>query len=464
MQSLDKPFDNILDLIANTPIVRVNGLDTGPCTLYLKLENQNPGGSVKDRIGLSMIRAAEEDGRITPGGTLIEATAGNTGLGLALVAAQKGYKLKLVIPDKMSRDKIMHLQAMGAEVVLTRSDVEKGHPAYYQDYAERIARETPNSLFINQFGNEANPYAHYTTTGPEIWDQMDGDVDAFVAGVGSGGTITGTGKFLKEKNPDIDVVLADPDGSVLADAVNTGKPATEVGSWVVEGIGEDFIPDILDLSLCDKAYTIPDREALMTVRELLLKDGILAGTSAGTLISAALRYCREQTTPKRVVTFVCDTGNKYLSKAYNDYWMEDQGFIKRDSVGDLRDLIARRSEDRAVVTLSPKDTLMAAYAKMKLYDVSQLPVMNDSGMLVGLLDETDILIAVRGNEDEGFQHPVSEVMSRDLTTLPPTAKLDDLMPLFQRGMVPIIADDDRFYGLVTRIDVINYLRASLRDH
>ncbi|TQV66514.1 pyridoxal-phosphate dependent enzyme [Exilibacterium tricleocarpae] len=460
MLNVNPPADSVLDLIGNTPMVRVNRLDTGPCALYLKLESQNPGGSIKDRIGLSMINAAEAEGLIKPGGTLVEATAGNTGLGLALVAYQKGYKLKLVIPDKMSRDKIMHLQAMGVEVVLTRSDVGKGHPEYYQDMAERIAAETPNAFFINQFGNPANVLAHETTTGPEIWAQMQADVDAFVAGVGSGGTVTGNGRFLKQKNPDIDIILADPEGSVLAEAVATGTPAKEVGSWVVEGIGEDFVPDILDLSLVDKAYSIPDREALAVVRELLLKEGILAGTSSGTLIAAALRYCRAQTTPKRVVTFVCDTGNKYLSKAYNDYWMKDHGFLQKETFGDLRDFISHHYASHDVVTLRPNDTLMAAYGKMKLYEVSQLPVVAEDGRLAGILDETDVLLAVKSQEDH-FGDPVAGTMSQNLKTVPPTAKLDDLIPLFDKGMVPIIADDQQFYGLITRIDVINHLREEL---
>lgn len=454
------PAHSVLDLIGNTPMVRVNKLDTGPCELYLKLENQNPGGSIKDRIGFSMITAAEEQGLIKPGGTLIEATAGNTGLGLALVALQKGYRMKLVIPDKMSRDKISHLQAMGVEVVITRSDVGKGHPEYYQDMAQRIAAETPNSLYINQFGNPANVAAHETTTGPEIWEQMEHRIDAFVAGVGSGGTVTGNGRYLKKQNPDIEVILADPKGSVLAEAVETGTPAKEVGSWVVEGIGEDFIPDILDLSLVDKAYTIPDQEALSVVRELLLKEGIFAGSSSGTLIGAALRYCREQTEPKRVVTFVCDTGNKYLSKAFNDFWMKDHGFIEREHFGDLRDYISHHFSNKDVVTVKPGNTLMEAYSKMKQYDVSQLPVVDGNDALVGIVDETDILVAVR-KSDEHFNTKVADTMSHNLKTVPPNATPDELLPIFDEGMIPIVADDSGFFGLVTRMDVINRLREEL---
>ncbi|RMH42526.1 MAG: PLP-dependent cysteine synthase family protein [Gammaproteobacteria bacterium] len=317
--------DDILALIGNTPLVRVNNLDTGPCTLWLKLESQNPGGSIKDRIALKMIEAAEESGQLRPGDTIIEATAGNTGLGLALVAALKGYKLKIVMPDKMSREKVYSLQGLGAEVLMTRSDVCKGHPEYYQDVAARLAKET-GGYYINQFCNPNNVAAHYEGTAPEIWEQLRGQVDAFVCGVGSGGTLSGVGRFLKERKPNAEIVLADPEGSVLAPFIQTGT-MPEAGSWVVEGIGEDFVPDICDLSLVDKAYTITDAESLNTARRLVAAEGIMGGSSTGTLVAAALRYCREQTQAKNVVTLVCDTGNRYLSKMYNDDWMKEKGFL-----------------------------------------------------------------------------------------------------------------------------------------
>src|SRR5512138_2282035 len=330
-----------LDLIGNTPVVRVERLDTGPCELFLKLESQNPGGSIKDRIGRSMIEAAEREGKLGPDQRrLVEATAGNTGLGLALVAAKKGYRLTLVIPDKMSREKVVHLKALGAEVVITRSDVEKGHPAYYQDMAERIARED-GAFYVNQFGNPANPAAHERTTGPEILAALDGRIDAMVCGVGSGGTITGLSRFFARGAPGCEMVLADPEGSVLADYVKTGKVG-KAGSWLVEGIGEDFVPPIADLSRVRRAYTIPDRESLDTARALLRRAGILAGSSSGTLVAAALRYCREQSAPKRVCTLVCDSGNKYLSKMFSDDWMADEGLTERSRTGDLRDVVARR--------------------------------------------------------------------------------------------------------------------------
>jgi cystathionine beta-synthase len=451
----------VLGLIGNTPMVEAQRLDAGRCRLFLKLESQNPGGSIKDRIALSMIEAGERDGQIRQGGLLVEATAGNTGLGLALVASQKGYRLLIVVPDKMSQEKIFHLKALGAEVRLTRSDVTKGHPEYYQDCAASIAAATPGAFYVNQFANEANPAAHERTTGPEIWEQMSHDVDAVVCGVGTGGTLTGLSRFFARVAPDCEMVLADPEGSVLAPLVRTGRKPDEVGSWLVEGIGEDFVPPVCDLSRVRKAYSIPDREALLTCRELLRREGIMAGTSTGTLLAAALRYCRESTEEKRVVTLVCDSGNKYLSKVYNDFWMHDQGLLERPRQGDLRDLISHRYSERAVATVDAAEPVVAAYQRMKLYDVSQLPVLRD-GRIVGIVDEEDILAEVYENP-EHFGEPVTEAMSRQLVTVPPGASLDQLMDIFKRGMVAIVVDGDEFLGLVTRIDLLNWLRRRWQD-
>jgi cystathionine beta-synthase len=446
----------VLDLIGNTPLVELARTDTGRCRLFLKLEHQNPGGSIKDRIARTMIDTAEKEGRLAPGGLIVEATAGNTGLGLALVAAQKGYRLLIVVPDKMSQEKVFHLRAMGAEVVMTRSDVTKGHPEYYQDRAAAIARDTPGAFYVNQFANPANPRAHEESTGPEIWAQMQHDVDAVVAGVGTGGTITGLSRYFAAVSPQTEMVLADPAGSILADYVNTGKPKKEVGSWLVEGIGEDFIPPVCDLSRVKKAYSIPDAEAFSVCRELLKREGILAGTSSGTLIAAALRYCREQAAEKRVVSFVCDSGNKYLSKVYNDYWMLDHGFIERETYGDLRDLISRRHREHAVATVDESETVNAAYQRMKLYDVSQLPVLKD-GRIVGIVTEEDILLEVYGNP-EHFGEPVGAAMEPNLVTLSPDEPVEKLREIFDRGMVAIVIDRGEFLGLITRMDLLNWLR------
>jgi cystathionine beta-synthase len=445
---------NILELIGNTPMVRVNHIDTGPCELFLKLESHNPGGSIKDRIALCMIEAAEKDGRLRPGGTLIEATAGNTGLGLALVASQKGYKLVLVIPDKMSQEKIFHLKALGAEVVMTRSDVGKGHPEYYQDMAQRIAEER-GGFYVNQFENPANPLTHERFTGPEIWEQMGHTLDAVVCGVGSGGTLTGLGRYFRKVAPKVEMVLADPKGSILAPYVNDGI-MIEAGSWLVEGIGEDFIPRNCDLDLVKHAYTITDAESIATARDVLKREGIICGSSSGTLIAAALRFCRAQKTPKRVVSFVCDSGNKYLSKIYNEYWLDDHGLVLREETHDLRDIITRPHTGKSAITILPTDTLQAAYRKMKMYDVSQLPVMGD-GKLLGIVSEIDILIAITGHP-EGFLIPVGDAMAKNLLTVQVHSPITDLLPIFERGMVAIIVKDQEFLGLITPIDLLQYLR------
>ena len=450
--------DSILELVGDTPIIRARRLDVGPCTLYLKLESQNPGGSIKDRIGLSMIEAAEKRGDIKPGDTLVEGTAGNTGIGLALVAQQKGYQLILVVPDKMSREKIFNLKAMGAQVVLTRSDVAKGHPDYYQDMAERIARETPGAYFINQFGNPDNPVAHETGTGPEIIAQMAdvGGFDAIVFGCGSSGTMTGLSRCFAEHSPQTELVLADPVGSILEEYINRGTLSEKSASWMVEGIGEDFLPGIADFSRVTKAYAITDKESFLTARELLEKEGILGGSSSGTLLAAALRYCREQATPKNVLVFVCDTGNKYLSKMYNDFWMLDNGFLEREQHGDLRDLILRPFAARDTVVVGPNDLLVTAWRRMKLYDVSQLPVM-EGDHIVGIVDESDVLLHVYGDEAR-FRDPVATAMVSKLDKVNVSAPIEALLPVFDRGHVAIVMDGERFIGLITRIDLLNYLR------
>ncbi|WGM48566.1 Putative cystathionine beta-synthase [Brevundimonas sp. NIBR10] len=456
--TLSKPTASTLSLIGKTPMIEVTRIDTGKCRLFLKLEAQNPGGSIKDRIAVEMIEAAEREGWLKPGGTIVEATAGNTGLALTLVGQNKGYKVLLVIPDKMSKEKIQHLRAMGADVRLTRSDVPHGHPDYYTDMAERLAQQIPGGYFVNQFANDANALAHVKTTGPEIWKQMDHELDAFVAGIGSGGTITGIGRFLKSVGSKAEIILADPVGSTLAGIVNEGVPGPE-GSYTVEGIGQNFVPDTADMSLIDRAYSIPDAEAIATVRELLLKEGILAGSSSGTLIAAALRWCREQTEPKKCVTFVCDTGAKYLSKVYNDAWLADQGLGDDPIQGNLADLIGRKYENGEVVVCGPDDSLDSAFKRMRSNDVSQLPVIQD-GRLVGILDESDLVHVMNTDEitrAERFKKPVSSAMTRDLDTVQVGESLDALIPLFDRDRVAIVLDGEKFVGLIARVDLINHL-------
>jgi cystathionine beta-synthase len=452
------PVSSALDLIGRTPVLELTDVfDTGPCRLFTKLESANPGGSIKARIARTMIEAAEADGRLKPRGVIVEATAGNTGLGLAQVGILKGYRLVLVVPDKMAREKIQHLRGLGVDVRITRSDVGKGHPDYYQDIAQRLAADIPDGLYINQFCNPANPLAHETTTGPELYEQLDGDVDAIVVGVGSGGTLTGLGRYFAKVSPKTQMVLADPVGSILEPLINRNEKI-EPGSWIVEGIGEDFVPDNCDIKLVKKgnAFAITDRESVQAARELLSKAGVLGGSSSGTLLAAALRYCRLQTEPKRVVTFVCDSGNKYLSKVFNDHWLADQGLTDRPITGALRDLVARNALEGGAETVGPDDTLDTAYKRMRTADVSQLPVLDD-GRLIGLLDESDLLAAVEGGHDM-FSRKVATAMVAKLNTLQANEPLDSLIPIFERDEVAIVLDGREFLGLITRVDLINHLR------
>ena len=450
---------SLLSLIGNTPMLKLNAFDTGPCELFVKLESHNPGGSIKDRVGLAIIEAAERSGQLKSGGTIVEATAGNTGIGLALVAAIKGYKIILVIPDKMSREKILHLEGLGADIVLTRSDVPEGHPEYYQDLARTIVAKTPGAFLANQFSNPVNPMIHRTTTGPEIWQQMDGNLDAVVAGVGSGGTLTGMAEFFRERDPTITMVAADPEGSIVADAVTKGSFAYDGGSWLVEGVGEDFIPDVFNVDLIHDAVTVSDKEAFQTLQTLVSVEGILGGSSTGTLVAGAVKWCQKQTTPKRVVTFICDTGNKYLSKAFNKSWLHDNDLLEVTSAGDLTDLVNCRADRGEMVSVLPTDTLMTAYKRMRASDVSQLPVLNE-GKLVGVMDEEDVLFSVSQNKHY-FAKTVGEFMTQQLDIVTADASEADLIDVLRQGKVAIIYQGDVFVGFITRVDLINHYKTQL---
>jgi cystathionine beta-synthase len=379
------------------------------------------------------------------------------------VGGRKGYRTLLVVPDKMAREKVLHAKAMGAEVVTTRSDVGKGHPDYYQDVAEAIARRTPGAIFVNQFANPANPLAHEMTTGPEILRQMDGDVDAIVVGVGSGGTLTGIGRFMRQASPKTAMILADPEGSVLAPLIATGR-VTEAGSWAVEGIGEDFVPPNADLTLVSETFTIPDAESFASARELLRAEGVLAGSSSGTLLAAALRYCRSQSTPKRVVSLVCDSGAKYLSKVFNPTFLAQEGWSHPHRHGTVRDVVVSRYSEGTAVFVRPQDNLRTVFARMRSADVSQLPIIDENGRVVGLVDESDVLAALLTTSDDPnavFARPVKDVMVMRLETISADAPIADLVPLFRKDYIAIVMDGDRFLGIATRLDLINYFRIAV---
>lgn len=447
---------SLLSLIGNTPLVEVKKIDTGLCRLFLKMESHNPGGSIKDRTALYIIDQAEKDGLLQKDGVIVEATAGNTGIGLALVGILKGYRVILVIPDKMSIEKVAHLRSLGAEVIFTRSDVSNEHPDYYHNVAEKIVSDIPEAFYANQFNNPANIMAHEKTTGPEIWKQMEEQIDTFVAGVGTGGTITGVGRFLKMVSPTTKIVAADPEGSVINDAVNKGSYNYRGGSWFVEGIGEDFVPNNCDLSVIDESISISDSDAFETIHQLLQQEGILAGSSSGTLVSAAIQWCKSQKEPKRVVTLICDTGNKYLSKAYNEKWLIHNDLINKKPKGNLQDLIAFRADKNQVISVKPEDTLATAYNRMNNSDVSQLPVIEDD-LIVGMISEGDLL-EYCANNSEGFNLQISSCMQTEINILKVQDSIEDLVDILKLDKTAIILDDKKFIGMITKIDLLAYLK------
>ena len=447
---MPSPASSVLDLIGNTPLLRVGRIDTGPCELFLKLESQNPGGSIKDRVALAMIREAEREGNLGPGGTLVEATAGNTGLGLALVGRARGYRVLLVVPDKMAEEKLVQLRAQGAEIRLTRSDVGKDHPEYYQNVAARLASAIPGAFYTDQFTNPAYPKTHEATTGPEILAQMGNDVDAVVCGVGSGGTLAGLTRCFRKQGCDVEMILADPEGSVLAPWLQEGTLG-EAGSWAVEGIGEDYLPPQADFTAVRGAYAISDRESFQAARLLLKAEGILAGSSTGTLLAAALKYCRGQKAPRRVVTFVCDTGARYLSKVFNPAWTRRRGWEEEPRFGDLRDWAARRFEDGSAPSVGPEDPSLSALKRMEAGGLSMIPVLDKSRLLGGL--EVRALLAGCISDPEARTGPVLPWIQSDLPWLDSEADPEQLRDLAIRHPMVIILHEGRPYGFVTPLDL-----------
>jgi cystathionine beta-synthase len=440
--------ETILQSIGHTPMVRLCRLaEDLQARVYVKLESQNPGGSVKDRVGLAMITEAERRGWLRPGGTIIEATAGNTGIGLAMVAAVRGYRSIFVLPDKMSSEKIALLKAYGAEVVITPTSVAPDSPDSYNGVADRLAREIPGAWRPNQFTNMANPDVHYRTTGHEIWEQTEGRITAFVAGVGTGGTITGVGRYLKEQNPEVRIIGADPEGSVLSG----DKPRP----WKVEGIGEDFVPKTFNGQVVDEWLRVSDAESFYTARALSRREGILAGGSSGTNVAAALRYAQRLTADHLVVALVPDTGRNYLSKFFDDAWMKANNLVQNvqpaHSVGDL----LRQRGPRKMVTITPKATVADAIGLMEKTGISQLPVLQD-GKPVGSIQEVTIARVLHDNDDPE-RVMVGDVMAQPLPQLDQTVHLDEAYRLLLAGNTGVLAvNDGKVVEIVTRIDLVNY--------
>ncbi len=447
---MKREFINILEAIGKTPLVKLNNITKGiKAKIYVKPEFLNPGGSIKDRIGLRMIEAAEKEGRLLPGGTIIEATAGNTGVGLALVAAIKGYRSIFVMPDKMSQDKVNLLKAYGAEVVITPTSVAPDSPESYNGVADRLAKEIPNSFRPNQFENPNNPLAHYLTTGPEIWEDSKGKLDVFVASMGTGGTISGAAKYLKKKNPDIIVVGADPQGSILS--------GDSPKAYKVEGIGEDFIPKTFNRQLVDEMIRVSDKESFNTARRLAREEGLLVGGSAGTAIAAALKYAQRLEEPKYIVVILPDTGRNYINKIYSDQWMQENGFWEGSETEaiKIKDVLAEKKGLAPLISVSPKDTLVKAILLMQDNNISQLPVV-DGENVVGSLNEASLMHLLHdGIKFE--EQEISAIMGKPMPILDEGVDIAEGYRLLLSGATGIIVKREGLpVGLITRVDLVNH--------
>jgi cystathionine beta-synthase len=447
--------DSLLDQIGKTPLVRLQRLAEGlPARVWVKVESLNPGGSIKDRVGLAMVEEAERQGWLGPGGTIIEATAGNTGVGLAMAAAVKGYRCIFVLPDKMSGEKIRLLSAYGAEIVITPTAVMPDSPESYNGVADRLVREIPGAWRPNQFANLVNPEIHYRTTGPEIWDQTEGRITAFVAGVGTGGTISGVGRYLKEQNPAIKVIGADPEGSVLSG--DSPRP------WKVEGIGEDFVPRTLNGHVIDEWIRIGDAESFHTARALARREGILVGGSSGTAVAAALRYARRLGPDDLVVALCPDTGRNYLSRFFDDRWLAENQLgwdaPPPQTIGDL----LRTRRPRPLVTVEPGSTVASAVDLLQSAGISQLPVLR-SGQSVGSIQEVTLARVLHDSRDPNLL-TVGEIMARPLPQLDIDVHLDEAYRLLLAGNTGVLAmADGTVRDIITRIDLIQYWNQS-RSH
>jgi cystathionine beta-synthase len=450
-------LEDITKAVGNTPIVRLNRVAAGIAgEIYVKCEYLNPGGSHKDRLAWNMLRRAEEQG-LKPGGTIIEATSGNTGASLALLAAIRGYRCIFVMPDKMSQEKIAHLRAFGAKVVVCPTAVEPEDPHSYYSVAKRLAAETANSFYANQYHNPANPEAHYISTGPEIWRQTGGDFDVFVAGMGTGGTISGCGKYFKERKPNLQIVGVDPVGSLYYDFVKSGR-ITKPFSYKVEGIGEDFFPTTMNLEIIDEIVRVDDKECFLMTRDLTRLEGLFVGGSGGAAVAGALKYAKQfAKAQQKILVFLADGGHKYMSKIFNDDWMRENGFLdEATGIGTVRDLlVAKDRAGRELLTAAPTARVRDVIDTLKSRGISQLPVV-DKGKLRGIVAEVDLLRhLVSGHKT--LDSPIDELVEGDYATVTPNTKLELLQSVLADAKVAIVEEADQVIGIVTKIDLIDFL-------
>ena len=468
-QTQRQTYHSILETVGHTPLVQLNRVVAGAGlgTVYAKVEFLNPGGSVKDRIALSIIEDAEQRGLLKPGGTIVEATSGNTGAGLALAAAVKGYKCVFVMPDKMSEEKVRYLRAFGARVIITPTAVTPDDPRSYYSVAKRTVAETPNSILANQYHNPANPAAHYRTTGPEIWEQTAGQIDVWIAGMGTGGTITGTARYLKERNPNLKVVGVDIVGSLLYDTWKLGQVPTEpfMKTYKIEGIGEDFIPSTLDLSLIDEVVQVDDRESFLMARRLVREEGIFSGGSSGSAVAGLLKSKIVQglRADQTAVVLLPDSGDRYLSKLYDDNWMRENGFLSNGWSGNRVADVLNRPDRIELVTARIDDRMTAVIALMKEYDISQVPVIDAQGKLAGIVTEVDVLEhLLHGGHEHDPAETVASIVNPNVVTVNLGASLESVLTNFERGKVVIVMDGGQPVGILTKIDLIDLMTRQIQ--
>ena len=458
-------FNNLIGAMGNTPLVRLERIGRDlPVPLYAKLEFMNPGGSVKDRVGAYIVEQAEKRGELKPGGTIVEATSGNTGVGLAIAAALKGYKTIFVMPDKMSNEKILLLRAYGAKVVITPTDAGPGDPRSYYEVAKKFAREVPNAILANQYHNPDNPKTHELSTGPELWEQTEGKLTDVIIGIGTGGTITGVGRYLKSKNPNITIVGVDIEGSILTEIwQNKGviPPGAYPKTYKVEGIGEDFLPSTMDIKYVDVIERAGDRESFLWARQLVRQEGIFAGGSSGSAIAGAMKYCRKLTPDRLPVVILPDSGSRYLSKFYDDKWMREFGFLSMEfgemALGDL--LIAK--PNKALLTATLGDSIRKVVSVMHQNAVSQMPVIGADGMLAGLIEEVDLLNHMLDKQEHNQDEKIDALVQKAGAVFTADTMLEMAMPSLTQGYALIVVDGNRPTGILTKIDVLDYVAGKI---